>query len=121
MTEREAIRELMKLRGWSQQQLATESGFKRQSNISNLLNSRENGMRVDNLLKLVNTMGCDLVIRDKMGSKKEWIISNESEPEEPESIEQQLAGGKISFEQAVAKGWKPSPEMLSRMLGGDTK
>lgn len=118
MTERDVIRELMKLRGWSQQQLATESGFKRQSNISNLLNNRENGMRVDNLLKLINTMGCDLVIRDKMGSKKEWVIdTNQSVPASPKSLEEQLVDGEITFDQAVAKGWKPSSEMLSRMLG----
>lgn len=119
MTERDVVREAMKLRGWSQQTLADEAGFKRQSNVSNLLNSRENGMRVDNLLKLLNAMGCELVVRDKMGSKKEWTITSEpdAEPEHVPTVEELLVAKKISFEEAVARGWRPSAAMLDKLLG----
>ena len=119
MTEKQVIRELMSIRGWSQQRLAEESGFKSYSNIGGMLNNNANGIRIDNVVRLIEAMGCELVVRDKMGSKKEWIINNEPDVEHEEPIEQQLAGGKISFEQAVAKGWKPSAEMLSRLLGGN--
>jgi len=115
MTERQVIREVMKVRGWSQQKLAEEAGFKSQSNITAMLNTNTKGIRMDTLLKVVTAMGCEIVIRDKMGTKKEWIISDEIEPEL--TIEQQLAAGKISFADAVAKGWKPSQEMLAKMLG----
>ena len=74
MNEKEVVREVMKMRGWSQPTLAVEAGFNHQSNISGLLNNNKNGIRIDNLFKMLNAMGCEIVVRDKMGSKKEWII-----------------------------------------------
>ena len=74
MTEKDVVRELMSLRGWSQAKLAEEAGFKSQSNITGLLNQNHNGIRIDNLFKMLDAMGCEIVVRDKMGSKKEWII-----------------------------------------------
>ena len=74
MTEKQVIREVMGLRGWSQPVLAREAGFNSQSNITGLLNNNKNGIRIDNLFKMLNAMGCEIVVRDKMGSKKEWII-----------------------------------------------
>lgn len=74
MTEKKVVREVMKLRGWSQPKLADEVGGWSQSNISGLLNNNKNGIRMDNLFKMLNAMGCEIVVRDKMGSKKEWII-----------------------------------------------
>lgn len=119
MTEKQAIREVMKLRGWSQQKLAEEAGFKSQSNITGLLNSNIKGIRMDNLLRIFDAMGCEIVIRDKMGSKKEWIISSSPDPaDDMPTIEELLQAGKISFDEAVAKGWRPTPEMLTKMLEG---
>lgn len=74
MTEKEVVREVMKLRGWKQPELAKEANFKSQSNITGLLNNNKNGIRIDNLFKMLNAMGCEIVVRDKMGTKKEWII-----------------------------------------------
>ena len=74
MTEKDVIREIMQIRGWKQPQLAKEAGFKSQSNITGLLNNNKNGIRVDNLFRMLSAMGCELVVRDKMGSKKEWVI-----------------------------------------------
>lgn len=74
MTEKEIVRQVMQIRGWSQPKLAEESGFKSQSNITGLLNNNKNGIRIDNLYKMLSAMGCEIVVRDKMGSKKEWII-----------------------------------------------
>ena len=75
MNEREAIKEIMGMRGWSQSKLAEEVGGWTQSNITGLLNNNKNGMRIDNMMKMLNAMGCEIVIRDKMGSGKEWKIS----------------------------------------------
>ncbi len=74
MTEKEIIRDIMAMRGWSQSKLASEAGFKSQSNITGLLNNNQNGIRIDNLFRMLDAMGCEIVVRDKMGSKKEWII-----------------------------------------------
>ena len=79
MTEKDVVRELMALRGWSQAKLAVEAGFKSQSNITGLLNNNHNGIRIDNLFKMLDAMGCEIVVRDKMGSKKEWIIDQKEE------------------------------------------
>lgn len=74
MNEKAVIKDIMHLRNWSQAMLAKESGFKSQSNITGLLNNNKNGIRTDNLVKMLNAMGCELVVRDKMGSKEEWVI-----------------------------------------------
>ena len=74
MTEKQVVREIMKLRDWSQPKLAEKAGFNSQSNISGLLNNNKNGIRMDNLFKILNAMGCEIVVRDTMGSKKEWVI-----------------------------------------------
>ena len=79
MNEKQVVREIMKLRGWSQPKLAEEVGGWSQSNISGLLNNNKNGIRMDNLFKMLDAMGCEIVVRDKMGSKKEWVIDMKEE------------------------------------------
>ena len=74
MTEKQVVREVMAMRGWSQAKLAEEAGFKSQSNITGLLNNNQNGIRMDNLYKMLNAMGCEIIVRDKMGSNKEWKV-----------------------------------------------
>lgn len=74
MNEKEIVREVMELRKWSQKQLAKEAGFNSQSNITGLLNNNKNGIRIDNLVRMLNAMGCEVVVRDKMGSGKEWEV-----------------------------------------------
>ena len=74
MNEKDIVREVMGLRGWSQAMLAEKAGFKSQSNITGLLNNNKNGIRIDNLVKMLNALGCEVVVRDTMGSKKEWKI-----------------------------------------------
>lgn len=83
MTEKEVVRKVMAMRGWSQPKLATEAGFASQSNITGLLNNNKNGIRIDNLFKMLNAMGCEIVVRDKMGSKQEWVIDMVSEVKFP--------------------------------------
>ncbi|MBO5032406.1 MAG: helix-turn-helix transcriptional regulator [Oscillospiraceae bacterium] len=74
MTATEIVKELMSIRKWSQSKLAEETGFKRQSNITGILN-RGSSMRVDNLQKMVEAMGCELVVRAKDGSEREWKVN----------------------------------------------
>lgn len=74
MNEKEIVRDVMGLRKWSQAELAREAGFKSQSNITGLLNNNKNGIRIDNLVKMLNAMGCEVVVRDKMGSGREWTV-----------------------------------------------
>lgn len=81
MTEKEVVRRVMKLRGWSQPMLAKEAGFKSQSNITGLLNNNQNGIRMDNLFKMLDAMGCEIIVKDKMGTNLEWTIDMKEEIE----------------------------------------
>ena len=74
MTEKDVVRQVMEVRGWKQPELAKKAGFASQSNITGFLNNNTNGIRFDNLFKMLNAMGCEIVVRDTMGTKKEWII-----------------------------------------------
>ena len=64
----------MTMRGMTNQTLAEKCGYSTASGFSNLL-ARENGMRIDNLIKVLEAMDCELVIREKNKSQ-EWIIEN---------------------------------------------
>lgn len=96
MTEKEAIKQIMKDRGWSQARLAREAGFKNQSNIGMMLSpNRQSSITTDNLVTLAEALGCEVVIRDKMGSKKEWVVDMDSAPAEmeiPKEIMKRLEG-----------------------------
>lgn len=76
MTEKKAIREVMYEKRVTQTELATKAGFKSQSNIAGLLNNNKNGIRIDNLIRVFDAMGCDIVIRDRENPDKEWIIDS---------------------------------------------
>lgn len=75
MNEKEIIRKVMEIRGWSQSTLAEKAGFKSQSNITGLLNNNKNGIRTDNLVRMLNALGCEVIVRDAMSKEKtEWEI-----------------------------------------------
>lgn len=79
MTEKDVVRKAMTIVGWSQPKLAKESGFKSQSNITGLLNNNKNGIRMDNLFKMLNAMGFEIVVRDKREGGKEFVIDMKEE------------------------------------------
>ena len=69
---KEILKEIMKDRGQTNASLAEKCGYSTPSAIRNML-ERENGMRVDNLVKLLETMNCSLVIRSDLDDK-EWSL-----------------------------------------------
>lgn len=77
MKPNEIIREIMKLRGFSNQSLATKLGKSTASAVSNPL-SRENGMRTDTFLEMVEAMDCEVVVRSVLKDKSEWVVTNAS-------------------------------------------
>ena len=74
MTEKDVVRKVMDFRGWKQPKLAEKAGFASQSNITGFLNNNTNGIRFDNLFKMLNAMGCEIIVRDTMGTDKQWVI-----------------------------------------------
>lgn len=78
MTGKEIIKELLLLRKWSQTKLAEEIG-KSQTNITGYLNRGKNEMRLDVFVEMVEAMGCEVVVQDKMGSKSKWKVKYDDE------------------------------------------
>lgn len=74
MTEKDVVRKVMEVRKWKQPELAKKAGFASQSNITGFLNNNSKGIRFDNLFKMLDAMGCEIIVRDTMGTEKEWKI-----------------------------------------------
>lgn len=62
MKSNDVVRSVMSADGITQANLAAKLGYKTQSGVGNAL-SRENGMRVDVFVKMMNAMGYDVVVR----------------------------------------------------------
>lgn len=73
MKPNEIVKDIMKLRGFSNQSLATKLGKSTASAVSNPL-SRENGMRIDTLMEMVEAMDCEVVVRSTLEDKSEWVM-----------------------------------------------
>lgn len=71
MKPNEIVKAIMKQRGYSNASLATKLGKSTASAVSNPL-SRENGMRTDTLMEMLEAMDCELVIRSKLKDRTEW-------------------------------------------------
>ena len=78
MKPNEIVKEIMKLRGFSNQSLAKKLGKPTASAVSNPL-SRENGMRIDTLMEMVEAMDCEVVVRSTLKDKSEWIMKANGE------------------------------------------
>ncbi len=74
MKENEAVKKIIKERGWSYEKLSEEVGGKAPTTISDMLNRNKTSMRTDTFHKMTNALGYEIVLRDKMGSGKEIII-----------------------------------------------
>lgn len=62
MKSNEVVRAVMAADGITQANLAAKMGYSGQSSVGNAL-GRENGMRVDVFVKMMNAMGYDVVVR----------------------------------------------------------
>lgn len=73
MKPHEIIKEIMKLRGFSNQSLATKLGKSTASAVSTKL-SREKGMRMDIFMEMVEAMDCEVIVKSKLADKTQWKI-----------------------------------------------
>lgn len=72
MTTKEAVVDVLKERRMTQSDLAVKSGYSGQSAISMSLN--RSAMQIDTLLRFLDALDCEIVIRDKSKYHKEWVI-----------------------------------------------
>lgn len=89
----EVVREVMKLREVSQARLADKIGGWSQSNITGILNNSKGNARIGNLYQMLDALGCEIVVRSKVGSE-EWVIDftpEEIEEMKPKSAKKQTA------------------------------
>lgn len=68
MTDKEAVKKAMSERVWSQERLAKEMG-KAQTNVTGYLNRGIKSMRVDVFVEMMEVMGYEVIVRDKMNAK----------------------------------------------------
>lgn len=79
MNEKDIIKAAMKTCGWTQKELAAQSGYNTQSAISNRLGGRS--MRVDTFVKLLSAMGYEVVVQStsRNTNKNKWVVSNDEQ------------------------------------------
>lgn len=73
MKPNETIKEIMRLRGFSNKSLATKLGKSTPSAVSTKL-SRVNGMRMDTFMELVEAMDCEVIVKSKLADRSQWKI-----------------------------------------------
>lgn len=73
MKANEIVQKIMETDGITQKKLAEALGFSAPQYVGNML-YRKNGMRADNLVKMLNVMGYEVVIRKKIGKSEEWRV-----------------------------------------------
>ena len=80
MNSKDTVKAIMKMRGHSYRTLAQKLGYVAQNGdvlptgIANRLSGAQE-MRVDTLIKLLEALDCELVIKSKTTDKQEWVIS----------------------------------------------
>lgn len=74
MTGREAMRFAMSEKHITQQEVANRAGYVRQTNVSGVL--RSDNARVDNMVRILNACGYDLVMIDRENPEKRVVIES---------------------------------------------
>lgn len=77
MTAKQIVKEVMKIRGYTQKDIAEKLGYPTVTGVANRLNTNTTkDMSVDTLVKFLSAMDSEVVIRIKVGDKKEWVITD---------------------------------------------
>lgn len=93
MNEKDIIKAAMKTCGWTQKELAAQSGYNTQSAISNRLGGRS--MRVDTFVKLLSAMGYEVVVQStsRNTNRNKWVVSNDEQVVNETAIDTSTLGG----------------------------
>ena len=75
-TAGQIAREALEASPISQKKLADKMGLKTQQAVFNMLNAK-NGMRVDNFVKMMNVLGYDVVVRNRVSDEETVIAESE--------------------------------------------
>ena len=73
MNAKQIVAEVMKKRGFTNAALAEKLKYPTPSGVSERLRGKQD-MRVDTLVKFLEAMDCEVIIRSKLNDKLEWKI-----------------------------------------------
>ena len=72
---KETVREVMTAKGFTNALLAEKCGYNTPSGVSTKFERKS--MNVDTLIKFLEAMDCELIIRSKTTDKSEWVLKND--------------------------------------------
>ena len=72
---KETIREVMNAKGFTNALLAEKCGYNTPSGVSTKFERKT--MNVNTLIKFLEAMDCELVIRSKTTDKSEWVLKKD--------------------------------------------
>lgn len=75
MNEIDVVKKLMKAKKMSGKTLAAKMGYNTASGVTNRLQSKT--MTVEKLIEMLDAMDCELIIKNKVGDKETFVITNE--------------------------------------------
>jgi transcriptional regulator with XRE-family HTH domain len=73
MNAKQIVSEIMKKRGFTNSALAEKLNYPTPSGVSERLRGKQD-MRADTLVKFLEAMDCEVIIRSKLSDKSEWKI-----------------------------------------------
>ena len=73
MNAKQIVSEVMKKRGFTNSALAEKLNYPTPSGVSERLRGKQD-MRVDTLVKFLEAMDCEVIIKSKLSDKTEWRI-----------------------------------------------
>lgn len=79
MNEIEIVKKLMTAKGKSGAFIAEKLGYNTPSAVTNRLQSKT--MTVEVLIKLLDALDCELIIKNKADSKESFVVDNENRSE----------------------------------------
>ena len=78
MNAKQIVSEVMKKRGFTNAALAEKLHYPTASGVSERLRGKQD-MRADTLVKFLEAMDCEVVIRSKLSDKSEWKVELSTE------------------------------------------
>lgn len=83
MLAKQIVKEIMNIRGFTQDRLSKELDYPTVTGVANRLNGKTTkDMNVSTLVKFVSAMNCEVVIRSTLRDKQEWVITSDVSEDE---------------------------------------
>lgn len=80
MNAKTLLKEAMTTKGYSFRALAAKLNYSTASYISERVR-RNNTMRLDKFIEMIEAMDCEIIIKNKIGKKEQWVLTREPKGE----------------------------------------